>query len=173
MDHFERNQIEHPDNQEQFDRLAGEARLRSIEGPVGDKTYPNSIEFVDVDRLPETPEIRGPQDFSGKTLADRQANYESLKRDLLRHEQMRPYIEQGHGSETWDAWDQQTGIGNFSPAGYERGYADVYRAYYDTVNAVAVSEVDSQYTDILNGRHRIFLARELGIQKLPVNVRHS
>lgn len=173
MNRLESDQVERLQSREQLDRLASEAKIRSVEGIVSDRAHPSEIEFVDVNRLPETPEIRGPQDFKGNTLAERQTHYESLKRELLRQEQMRPNIEQGHGPETWDAWDDQQGIGQASPVGHVRGYADVHRAYYDKDNAIAVSEVDGRYVDIINGRHRVFLARELGIRKLPVHVQRA
>lgn len=170
MNPIEGDHVERMRSQEQLDCLASEARLRHVERFVSDRAHPAEIEFVDVDRLPETPDIQGRQDFKGRTPADRQAHYESLKRDLLRHEQMRPHIEQGHGPDTWAAWDEQQGIGHASPDAHVRGYHDAYRAYYDKADAIAVSEVDGQCVDIINGRHRVFLARELGIRKLPIYV---
>lgn len=171
MNRLENEQVEHLRGQEQFERLVNEAKLRRVEGLVSDKAYPDDIRLVDVSRLPETPEIQGPQDFKGNTPAERQAHYESLKREMLMHEEMRPYIEQEYGPEMWDAWDQQAELGHASSHGYERGYVDVYKAYCDKSNAIAVGgEVNGQYTEILNGRHRVFLARELGIRKLPVYI---
>lgn len=173
MYRLETEAVEQQWNKEQVDRLAGDSTLRQVEGLGGDRACSPDIEYVEVNRLPETPDVHGPQDFKGNTPQERRANYESLKRDMLRHEEMRPYIEQGYGPDTWDQWDQQAGIGHAGPGAYERGYQDVYHAYYHRSDAVAVSETNGDFTGILNGEHRVFLARELGIQKLPVHMQHG
>jgi hypothetical protein len=149
-----------------------ESRLSQAKD-ASDKAYPPGIESVEVSRLPSTPDVRGPQDFKGNTPEERQAHYESLKADMLRHEEMRPFIEQGYGPDTWEQWDQQKQIGNYSLAGHERGYSDAYRAYYDKSNCITVSEANGQCNEIINGRHRIFIARELNIQKLPMYVQRA
>jgi hypothetical protein len=141
-----------------------------LPGSFSDKAYSKDIKPVEVSQLPDTPEIRGVNDFKGNTSADQLAHYESLKADLLRHEEMRPYIEQGHGPDTWDAWDQQKGIGQYSPGSHLRGYSDTYRAFYDKSDCIAVDEVKGKFVGVENGRHRIYLARELGIKQLPVFV---
>lgn len=170
MNPIEDQHVENWQKQQQEIPMASEARLANLADGLTDKPLPEGIVYVDVDSLPDTTRVKGIDDFKGDTPEKRVAHYDSLKRDLLHHEQMRPYVERGHGPETWDAWDDQAKIGQASPEGHIRGYADIYKAYYSRSDAIAVSEVNGRYVDILNGEHRIFLARQLGIHKLPVYV---
>lgn len=137
---------------------------------LDDNALPKHITFVNVDQLPATPDIRGVNDFRGDELTDKRRTYESMKADLLRHEQMRPLVAQGYGDEAWNTVDQQNGLGNHSPSGHTRGYSDTYRAFYDKSDCIAVDEVNGKFVGIENGRHRIYLAREMGIKQLPVSV---
>lgn len=139
-------------------------RLENAE-ELGAKPYhptgPGGTEVVDVSQI-EDPSFNSPED-------SRSDSYNSLKREMQMHEQMRPYIEQGHGLDTFDQWDKHYKIGAYSEQGHVRGYNDTYHAYYGD-GAMALSQRPDGKYDIINGRHRIALARELGIKQIPARV---
>jgi hypothetical protein len=154
--------IEWRQEREGEERLAAAKRIErasdiEAERPLG----PGGTEMVKVAEI-EDPSFNGPEDF-------RPGSYDSLKREIQMHEQMRPYIEQSHGLDTFDQWDAHNKIGAYSEQGYVRGYRDVYHAYYGN-DAIALSQRPDGSYEIINGRHRIALAREVGIKQLPARV---
>lgn len=83
---------------------------------------------------------------------------------LQRLQEMRPLIENGIGanSDYWAEYDRTHGLD------YEHGYQRVYEAFYGG-DAIRVNWDGTNY-DIINGRHRVWLARRMGIDWLPVRV---
>jgi hypothetical protein len=77
---------------------------------------------------------------------------------------MRPTIESGPGAngDYWAEYDRARGLD------YEHGYQRVYDAFYGT-DAIRVNWDGTNY-DIINGRHRVWLARRMEIDWLPVRV---
>lgn len=83
---------------------------------------------------------------------------------LQRLQEMRPLIENGIGanSDYWAEYDRAHGLD------YEHGYQRVYEAFYGG-DAIRVNWDGTTY-DVINGRHRVWLARRMGIDWLPVRV---
>jgi hypothetical protein len=157
-------EIEWRHEREGADRLSAAKRLErasDIEAKAERPLGPGGTEMVKIAEI-EDPGISGPEDF-------RPGSYDSLKREIQMHEQMRPYIEQGYGLDAFDQWDTHNKIGAYSEQGYVRGYRDVYYAYYGN-DAIALSQRPDGSYGIINGRRRIALARELGIKQLPARV---
>ena len=95
--------------------------------------------------------------------------YEELRQELERLQELRTYVEAGLGEQTADAWDREQSLGHYSAEGYTRGYTDAYKTYYET-NPVALSPTADGRYDIMDGRHRVNLAREMGLPTLPARV---
>ena len=83
---------------------------------------------------------------------------------LSRLQEMQPLIEEGTGanSDYWRAIDTERGLD------YADGYQRVHEAFYGN-DAIKVT-VDGTNYDIINGRHRIWLAQKMGIDYLPMQV---
>lgn len=89
---------------------------------------------------------------------------EMMRIGLQRLQEMRPVIESGVGasSDYWAEYDRAHGLD------YEHGYQRVYESFYGG-DAIRVNWDGTNY-DIINGRHRVWLARRMGIDWLPVRV---
>jgi hypothetical protein len=79
-------------------------------------------------------------------------------------EGMKSAIESGEGrsSDYWADMDRKYGLD------YENGYQRVYDAFYGQ-SAIRLTKDGTEY-DIVNGRHRIAVAKEMGIDTLPARV---
>ena len=77
---------------------------------------------------------------------------------------MQPVIESGEGdnSDYWAAVDQKARLD------YAHGDQRIYEAFYGQ-DAIRVTWDGSRY-DIINGRHRIWLAKHAGLETLPVHL---
>ncbi|HEX8682617.1 MAG TPA: hypothetical protein VF707_09920 [Ardenticatenaceae bacterium] len=126
---------------------------------------PEDIKYVDTSRINLPEDISGPEDFRGK---DPQETYDSMRREMLMQDEMRPLIEQGAPPDTWEQWDKEKGLGHYSTDNYVRGYEDVYGAFYKN-DTIALEPAGDRY-NILNGRHRVHLAHDLGIPQVPACV---
>lgn len=78
-------------------------------------------------------------------------------------EVVQPAVQQGATAEDFDRMDEAQGLD------YAHGYRRIYDAFYGPSEAIAVEKVGERYR-VLNGRHRLLLARELGVQALPMRV---
>ena len=89
---------------------------------------------------------------------------EEMRGGILRLQEMLPAIESGAGtsSDYWAAYDKQRGLE------YVNGYQRVYEAFYGQ-DAIRVT-FDGDKHDIVNGRHRVWLAQQMGIAHLPMRV---
>ena len=116
-----------------------------------------NIQNIYVDNLPYPDEIKNGDDFKKVSL-------EEMKAGLNRLQEIRPIVEKGTGnsSDYWAKIDQQKGL-NFS-SGYQR----IYDAFYGQ-DAIRVEKNGNTF-DIINGRHRIWLAKQMGIEQLPIHL---
>lgn len=168
MNHYERTesaeQIESQAAQQR--RLAMEQRLRSAEAakpaaPPGDNPNRRQIDHgvidVPVRDLPRPEGVHGPADFH-KYPED------EMVRELHDLENMKHTIHSGEGrsSDYWRAVDQQVG------RDYQHGYQRVYEAFYGD-DAVRLEKIGDKY-NVINGEHRIYLAKQIGYQTLPAHV---
>ena len=112
---------------------------------------------VTLDVLPLPEGIQGEEDFHKVSL-------EEMRHGLLRLQEMLPTIERGEcvSSDYWAAQDRAQGLA------YAEGYQRIYDAFYGT-DAIRVVQEGVRY-DIINGRHRLWLARKMGIAVLPMHV---
>jgi hypothetical protein len=108
------------------------------------------------------PEVNSPADF-------RPGSYEGLRRDLERLQRLKPYIEAGQGEQTAETWDRQQKLGHYTEQGYTRGYLDAYKTYYQT-DPIALSPTGDGRYNIINGRHRVYLAQEMGLKTVSARI---
>ncbi len=157
-----------------------QSEQRQLQSAVADRAYEPPVEAQSkvaaaTDATPETggirdvplsqinnPQINDPEDF-------RPGSYEGLRQDMERLQELKPYIEAGQGEQTADAWDRQQESGHYTEDGYTRGYTDAYKTYYES-DPVALSPTDDGRYEIINGRHRVYLAREMGLETIPARI---
>jgi len=103
--------------------------------------------------LPEG--IQGSSDF-------KKVEFDEMQDGLKKLQEMKPIIAQGIGDnrDYWADIDKKKGLD------YPNGYQRVYEAFYGTEPIRIVKDGDKY--DITNGRHRIWAAKQLGIQTLPL-----
>lgn len=124
---------------------------------TGGNWVDSGIRSITPTELPDPEGISGPDDF-------RKVSEEDMRAGLERLQGMRQAIENGVGTngDYWAEYDRAHGLD------YEHGYQRVYDAFYGT-DAIRVDWDGTNYS-IANGRHRIWLARRMGIDWLPVRV---
>lgn len=112
---------------------------------------------VPVADLPDPEGIEGSADFQKLSAPE-------MKAGLDRLEEMKPTIASGKGasSDHWAEHDRQHGLD------YAHGYQRVYEAFYGN-DAIRVDKDGDRY-DIVNGRHRVWLAKRMDINDLPARV---
>ncbi len=142
-------------------RRAMQGLSESQVSPASDAGEINEIRDVPLSQIKD-PGISGPDDFRGDS-------YEGMSQEMDRLQHLRPHVESGQGEQVADSWDQQLGMGHYSPEGYNRGYTDAYKAYYET-DPVALSATEDGQYDITNGRHRVHLAQEKGLDSIPARI---
>jgi|GEM_PF-1946078 len=136
-----------------------EQKIRDA-APATDHT--RAVQLVSLAQI-NASEIQSPADFRSPS------EYAEQLREAHMLKQMLPALEQGADPELFDQWDQANQIGHYSPERYVRGYTDVYHAYYGAERIGLERRPDGTY-DVLNGRHRIFAARQAGLEKIPAQV---
>ncbi|MFL6255144.1 MAG: hypothetical protein ACJ74T_08970 [Pyrinomonadaceae bacterium] len=115
------------------------------------------VQFVNVADLPDPDGISSSADFRKTTEAEMRSGIGKLQ-------EMRPLIESGVGasSDYWADYDRHRGLD------FADGYQRVYDAFYGA-DCVKVNKDRNSY-DIDNGRHRIWLAKRMGIEQLPMRI---
>lgn len=115
------------------------------------------IRDVTVADLPTPEGVDGPGSFEKVSEAE-------MRTGLNRLQEMQTQIESGVGasSDYWGQVDQQKGLD------YADGYRRVYDAFYGH-DAIRLTRDGANY-DIINGRHRIWLAKQMGVEALPARV---
>lgn len=73
-----------------------------------------------------------------------------------------PAVEQGADGDYFAKLDREQGLP------YEDGYERVYDAFYGD-DAIRVNKMGERY-DVINGYHRLFVANELGLETLPIQI---
>jgi len=164
---FENNDIESDQTKDQTRQFeaAGLDDWISDTAPFSDK--PRDMAMVDLDRI--DPSDLGPAESSGEVQKRAE-----LRREAEMLKQMEPALQQTEraNADSFDSWDKANGIGQYSFDRYDhyvRGYGDVYRSYFGP-EAVAVEPRPDGNFAVLNGRHRIEAAREVGLKKIPARV---
>lgn len=117
----------------------------------------DGIQSVPVRELPPPEGITSAADFQKVPETEMRAGIHRLQ-------EMQSAIEGGAGasSDYWREFDITRGLE------YANGYQRVYDAFFG-MDAIKVT-FDGEKYDIVNGRHRIWLAQEMGIDYLPMRV---
>ena len=115
------------------------------------------IRFVNVADLPEPGSISGSVDF-------RKISEPEMREGIKKLQEMKPVIESGLGASAdyWADYDRRLGLE------FAHGYQWVYEAFYGD-DCIKVNNDGGSY-DIDNGRHRIWLAKRMGVQQLPMRI---
>lgn len=117
----------------------------------------SNMQDVAIADLPDPEGISGPEDFTKYSA-------ESLQSGIEKLEKMKPIIDSGVGdnSDYWREYDAAHGLS------VPDGYQIVYDSYYGGEH-IRVEKFGDDY-DIINGRHRIWLAKQMGVESLPMEV---
>ena len=115
------------------------------------------IKFVNVADLQDSEGVSGEKDFRKISESDMRSGIERLQK-------MKPVIESGAGANAdyWADYDKKHGLD------FSGGYQRVYEAFYGP-DCIKVNKDKDTY-DIDNGRHRIWLAKQMGVKQLPMKV---
>ncbi|MFL6282062.1 MAG: hypothetical protein ACJ74Q_02715 [Pyrinomonadaceae bacterium] len=150
------HQLNRPDLYASYVSAGVGVRIAPPTGQVG-TWVDEGVRFVSVADLPEPPDISGGADFRKISETEMRAGIEKLQ-------EMRPVIESGLGasSDYWADYDRRRGME------YAGGYQRVYEAFYGD-DCIKVNDDGGSY-DIDNGRHRIWLAKRMGVGQLPMRV---
>lgn len=151
---------------EKFDQRTTEAQRRQYEDRLrnatdADKPFAQwqerGVIDVPVRDLPNIDDIQGSQDFKKISEAE-------MVDGLHKLSLMKSDIDQGPGrsSDYWRKFDEQEGLD------HANGYQRVYDAFYGG-DAIRLNKIGDQY-EVINGRHRIWLAQQLGYNALPASV---
>jgi len=135
----------------------GSGAALSTSQPTGSTWVDSGTNYVPIAELPDPQDINGENDFKKVPMTEMKAGLEKLQ-------EMLPIVERGEGTskDYWASFDTQKGLD------YEHGYQRIYEAFYGD-DAIRLNHNGNQY-DIVNGRHRIWLAKRMGITNLPARV---
>ncbi|MBD3308373.1 hypothetical protein GF339_18200 [candidate division KSB3 bacterium] len=99
-----------------------------------------------------------------KSKADfKKVSYEEMAEGLRKlQEVVLPAVQNGADGDYFSDIDAQQSLD------YEHGYRRIYDAFYGN-DAIRVNKIGDAY-QVINGYHRLFVAKELGIESLPVQV---
>jgi hypothetical protein len=139
----------------------GEAGRRSMQGdqsPLGEGRWVDrGIQDVPVSALPDPDWVNSRSDFQKIPASEMEAGMKRLQAIQQMEARGLP-----SNSDAWRAVDQKLGLD------YQHGYQSVYEAFYgDTAIRL---EKDGDRYNIINGGHRIWLAKRNGISSLPARV---
>lgn len=115
------------------------------------------IQDVEIQKLPDIEEITGEKDF-GKVSKD------AMEAGIKRYSEMKQIIDSGEGNhrEYWAKIDKAKGLE------YSNGYQRIYESFYG--NDPIRIERDGDKHTVINGRHRVWLAKQMGIKTLPASI---
>lgn len=114
------------------------------------------MQDVPVSDLPDPDDIAGPEDFN------HHITYEDAIRAAKEYQQMQPLIQQGYTGDDFSAEDAVNRLD------YEHGRRRIYDLYYGN-DPIRVDK-DGDHYDIISGRHRVFAAKEVGLETVPARV---
>ena len=143
--------------QQNYDQIAGAERdnQRTIEQ--------GQITEVPVAALPDPEGVEGPQEFNHHiTYEDAKLHTEQLNEVVL------PWVHAGAVGNDFKALDQALGRTNTHGLN-QNGYYETYRLFYGNA-PIVVGRTTKGDLDITGGRHRIYMAKALGLEQLPVHI---
>lgn len=114
------------------------------------------IQNVPVADLPWPEGVNGPEDF------DHHISYDDAVDATEQLESIKPQIAQGLDSGDFAAQDAANGLD------YEHGKQRVYDLFYGS-QSIRLNKDGDAYS-IVHGRHRVYVAKELGLDSIPADV---
>lgn len=114
---------------------------------------------VPVADLPQPEGVNGSQDFN------HHIKYEDAILATKGIQEMKPQIDAGYTSDDFAKLDKSKGLE------YEHGRQRIYDLYYGS-DPIALDKDGDKY-DIVSGRHRIFAAKEVGVDSIPAHVKEK
>lgn len=137
--------------------------IQTIQGqqdaPAESEWVDRGIQDVAVDKIDtsDMTHVNGPEDF-------KKVSYDEMAKGFQKLETVvQPGVEKGAGGDDFYKLDQQQGLD------YANGYQRVYDAFYGG-DAIKL-EKDGEDYRVINGAHRLYVAKELGIQTVPARVK--
>lgn len=115
------------------------------------------IQNVAVDKIDDSDTyVNGPEDFN-------KVSHEEMMRGLRTlHSEVRPAVENGADKEYFRNLDQERGHD------YPNGTQRIYESFYGH-DAIRLDKIGDRYI-VENGYHRIYVAKELGLDTVPARV---
>jgi hypothetical protein len=134
-----------------------EAIQRSRDAPSEREWVDRSIQDVPVDQvdLSDSP-VKDTDDFHKVSREEMVEGFRKLE------EEVRPAVAEGANGDHFSRLDQERGLD------YEHGYRRVYDAFYGN-SAIRLEKAGDDY-NVINGYHRLAVARELGLSTVPARV---
>jgi hypothetical protein len=105
----------------------------------------------------EKSHVKSKEDFHKVSYEDMVEGFRKLNSVVL------PGIQEGASGEDFSQMDDQQGLD------YEHGYRRIYDAFYGA-GAIHLNKLGENSYDIDNGYHRIFVARDMGLETIPAKV---
>ncbi len=138
----------------------GSSATHTVQTTTADTDFPLStdkIEDIPLAQIDwENIEPLTPKDY-------KKVPYNEMRAGLLKLQQVvKPQIELGATEDDFMLMDDEQGLE------YAHGYHRIYEAFYGR-DAIAVEKVGEKYR-VLNGRHRLLLAKELGWESIPARI---
>jgi len=133
------------------------AETLSAHGSIKEEWADRGIQMINIGDLPKTEGVEGEGDF-------KKVSMDNVRFGLQRLQEMRYFIDNGTGnnSDYWAKLDQERGFEYFN------GYQRIYDAFYGG-SAIRIEKLGNDFT-IINGQHRVWMARQMGIDQLPVHL---
>jgi len=119
--------------------------------------WKTNFKYININDLPDPEGINSESNF-------KKISAEEMKKGLLLLQEMIPTIKSGEGS-NGDYWSNRDSIEGHD---YQDGFRCIYDSFYG-LDAIRVTFNNGRYM-IINGRHRIWLAKRMGVDYLPVKL---
>ncbi len=113
--------------------------------------------MVDLSLIDIESNISGPEDFAKVSLAEMKDGIAKLESTVL------PVVARGGGL-------AELRVRDTHGRGRGASYTDVYEAFFGATSIKLARKPDGRY-EVINGRHRIWAARQIGLDTLPVLVK--
>lgn len=115
------------------------------------------IQYVPVDKIDVSASyVKNETDFKKVSHQDMAKGMQTLQNEV------RPAVDQGADGDYFYRLDQQRGLD------YAHGSQRVYEAFYGQ-EPIRLEKIGDRYS-VTNGYHRLFVAKELGIETIPASV---
>jgi hypothetical protein len=114
------------------------------------------VPISQIDMSRDMDHVKGPGDFHKTSYEEMVAGFRKLQ------EVVQPAVEKGHDVDYFREMDQELGLD------YEHGYQRIYEAFYGD-SSIRLEKIGNVYR-IINGAHRLWVAKRLNIQNVPARV---